>query len=117
MTVPAGALRDRVTFRRRAADTSGERLGDWEVDTAFDMAARLAWIRGGEQTLQGRLQGVQPFVATVRTCAATRALDNGWSLLNARTGEAFNIQAIEPTKGAERAFLDVLATRDGSSGG
>lgn len=114
--IPAGELSNKVTFRRRALDANGDRLGGWADQVTLSARRTTVRTRGSEQELQGRIQGLQPVLFTVRLCSAIRGLDNTWSALDVRSGEEFNIVAVEPTKGDERRFVDVLATKDGTSG-
>ncbi len=103
---PAGKLRDRLTFQRRAADANGEPLGPWE--DAFTVSADLVYLRGSEAVQEQRLQGVQPVIITVRASSDARQISNAWQALNARPPhQTFDIKSIEPSR--DVGFLDVLA--------
>lgn len=102
----AGALTERMTFQRRAENANGHRLGDWE--TQFSRPAAITYLRGGEQALEQRLQGVQPVVLTVRKESLTEAIDNSWRVIDARDStRSFDIKSAAPAK--DRKFIDILA--------
>lgn len=65
--MPAGVLRERVRFERRAT-TAGDGAGNFENAWApiVEVWARIAPARGRETVLASKLQGVQPVEITVR---------------------------------------------------
>lgn len=102
----SGALDRRVVFQQQAVTRPGVRNGDWTDD--FARWCSIAWLRGGEGVLEGRLAGNAPAVITVRDDAETRQVTGAW---RARTESGivatFNIKSITPAK--EKGFLDILA--------
>lgn len=111
----AGQLTEEVRFERRAVDGNGDRLGDWG-DDAFEVAAQATFLRGGEAVTEQRLQGNQPVVFTVYDSSRTRLLDNSWRGVHLKTGKAYNVKGVAPHR-TQRAFLDVTALHDGTTGG
>lgn len=102
----SGQLDTRVTFQQRAPDDNGDPLGDWE--DGFTRWAQVQYLRGGEGVIQGRLQGRDPAVITVRDEAATREITTAWRAVT-QTGPqmTFNLRSWTPAK--ERGFIDILA--------
>lgn len=100
----AGELRDRVTVQRRAVDANGDRLGDWEVK--FSRATKILNLRGGEGTLQQRIQGNQPVLLVVRADPDTRPIDNSFRAINHRTMQIYDLSAASETQG--RAWVEIL---------
>lgn len=100
----AGELRDRITLQRRATDSNGDALGGWE--TRFKRATKLLNLRGGEGTLQQRIQGNQPVLLVVRACPDTRAIDNSFRAINHRTRQIYDLSAASETP--DRTWVEVL---------
>jgi SPP1 family predicted phage head-tail adaptor len=90
----ASELRDKVTFRRRAAvsDGYGNTEGDWADE--FTVPARV-WPRlGGEQVMAARLAGSQLASITVRQSTQTMQVTTDWMLRDDRKGTEYNIRSI-----------------------
>jgi head-tail adaptor len=106
--MPAGPLRERVTLQRfiGTPDAFGHTAGTWV--TQFTTAAGIAYLRGGEAVTSARLQAVQPAIVTVRNAVATRGIEPGWRLVNARGGEVFNIRERPRESKDNRGFLEML---------
>lgn len=102
----AGAARAKVTLQRRGEDANGDRLGPWE-DVA-DRSAEIVYLRGGEGVVAQRLQGEQPVVVAVRSCAVTRQIDNAWRAINTRSRQIYDIASAAPSDDA--AWIEMLAT-------
>lgn len=104
----AGLLRERVLLQQRAADANGDPTGAWI--TQFVCSARIQYLRGGERVQEGRLQGEQPTVISVRSCAATRAVTDGWRVVDRiDASRVWDIKAVEPDE--RRAWVDLICTR------
>lgn len=93
--MPAGELRERVAFERRAVADDGfgnETAG--EFGEAFRVAARIKPARGGETVQAARLAGRQPVVVTVRCSSDTRRVTTDWRVRDVRAGVIYNIRSI-----------------------
>lgn len=105
----AGALKDRVTFQRRALDANNERLGAWE--NMFSRAAHLLYQTGSETVTEARLQGRQPVRITVRDESAVRAVTNGWRAINTRdVAQSFDLKTVPiPSKALGPLYVELQA--------
>lgn len=104
--MPAGELRERVTFEKRASadDGYGNTQGAWAAQ--FSVSARIRMLRGTETVMAQRLSGVQPVVVTVYSETRTRALTPDWRLVDARVGTVYNIRTVTPDE--RKVFIDLL---------
>lgn len=113
----AGDLRERLHFQRRAIGDDGfggEATGEFE--TVFTCAARRRPLKGGEGVMASRLNGVQPYIVTVRQSSQTRSVTTAWRIVDARNPRrVMNITAISDPDG-RRAWFDILAIEGGSGG-
>lgn len=110
----AGDLRERVVFEKRGRQSDGGGNFGTAWGSPVSMAARIQSLRGGEAVMADRLQGRQPFIITVRSCMATRAVTSAWRARNERTGVIYNITSVAPDESG--AFIDVLATAGEAEG-
>lgn len=105
-------LRDRVALQQRGLDDNGDPLGPWQVvpSQAGDQAwaAQIIRLKGGEQVMGQRLQGVSPAVIAVRACTATRAITSAWRAVDKRTGQVHEITDVSET--ADRVWIEILTT-------
>lgn len=104
----AGNLRERVTFQRRAdiPDGMGNMAENW-VDLCGPFSSRIRPINGKEEVLVGKLSGVQPFEIEVRSCGAIRAVTTADRAVNTRTGQTYDITAIQ-NPDERNAYLSIL---------
>jgi head-tail adaptor len=104
--MPAGELRGKIGFYNRVPiDTDyGTAAGDWVLQ--FTRSSRIRYLRGGEEVMGQRLEGVSPIVLTVRSGEETRQITSGWQARNERTGEQFQIRAVTPDE--KTAWIDLL---------
>lgn len=82
-----GALRYRLNFQKRAdvADGWGGTVpGSGGFTTQFTLDAHLRPLRGTETVMAARLEGRQPYVATVRAVPGVDAVTSSWRLVDAR---------------------------------
>lgn len=101
-----GRMRGRVRFERREEidDGYGNVEGAW---VAFaTVAARLRFMRGGEQVLEQRIVGVQPVIITVRASTETRQVSTGDRAVNTRNGTPLDIKSVAPDEVG--AFIEIL---------
>ena len=112
--MPAGQLRERVIFEQRSTeeDGAGNYVDEWVPSDP--VAARIQYLKAGEEVMGQRLSGTQPVVITVRSSAFTRSLTASWRARDARSGKTFNLAAPRPDE--RRAYIDFLATSGGADG-
>lgn len=105
--MPAGELRERVAFDKRAAASDG--YGNEEGDFAeqFTRAARIQPKLGGEQVLASRLVGVQPFIIRVRYDSMTATVTEAWRIRDARNGAQYAIRS-KANVDERRRYIDFL---------
>ena len=103
---------DRITLQQRGLDDNGDRLGPWEVvpSEAGDgsWAAKIIRLKGGEQVMEQRLQGVQPAVIVLRASTVTLAICSAWRAIDMLSGQVHEITAANKTE--DRAWVEVLTT-------
>lgn len=87
----AGSLSERITFQ--ALDNIPDEWGGTSTGYVdqFTEPARMMPKVGGEGVTASRLQGVQPFLCTVRSSTRTRQITPAWRAVNERTGTTYNI--------------------------
>lgn len=105
----AGELTERIEFQARApldppGDENGTAIGAWRHQ--FFASAKLVPLRRGESVLAGRLAGVQPYIMTIHAQPAAANITTAWRVVNARTGESFNIRTVE--RDPKRGSIDLL---------
>jgi SPP1 family predicted phage head-tail adaptor len=100
-------LYNRVSFQAPVSTDDGH--GGVEVgwSTGFQIRAHFRYLRGSEVVLAARLAGKQPVVVTVPNCSDARGVTAGWRMVDARTGDEFNVRAA-PVPTDDRQFLEVL---------
>lgn len=105
----AGELRERIAFDRRAivSDGYGNEQGDWQEQ--FVVHARIRPLRGGEQVMASRLQGVQPVIIKVRVSSWTRQIEPDWRARDVRTNVVY---ALKPKANSDEKgkYFEILAT-------
>ncbi|MBO9194331.1 head-tail adaptor protein [Rhizobium sp. 16-449-1b] len=108
----SGALRERLHFQSRAMVDDGygnEQAGDFA--TVFTTAARLTPIKGSEPVIASRLAGVQPYIISIRSCVAARAVTTAWRAVDARNpSRIFNITSAANVD-EKNAYIDMMATQ------
>jgi head-tail adaptor len=105
----SGQMREKIRFQRRTSTPDGfgnNELG-WTV-LSGPFSARIRPINGKEEVLVGKLAGVQPFEIVVWSSNATRAVTTEDRAVNARTGQAYDITAIQNSD-ERNGFLSMLA--------
>lgn len=110
----AGALSERVAFLE--PDNIDDGYGGITTGYVerFQGAARLAPRLGSEPVIASRLQGVQPFLLTVRSSTATRAVTPAWRVRNVRTGRTYNIKTAVNVD-ERNAYIEMLVV-EGEAG-
>lgn len=105
--------RERVTFYSRAPDQFDEPAGPFAP--AFDRAAQIVFLRGGETVLGQRLQSKRTAVITVQADPETLTITSAWRCVNAESGDRFDI--VEAGRTEKRDKVTLLATTGGADGG
>lgn len=102
----AGELHNRFAFDARVEqqDGRGNTVASWLE--RFQCRAGVLNMRGGETVMAARLEGRRPVVVTVRNFPATRQVTTDWRCRDVRTGEAFNVRAVQPSQ--DRAYIEFL---------
>ena len=111
----AGALRERVHCQSWVEGDDGYGRAVMGFETVATVAAGFHANRGGEAVMASRLAGKQPYVVTIRSSEATRAVTPAWRLVDARAGNnaqgepkrVFDIKAITDSDG-KNAWLELL---------
>ncbi len=111
-----GSRRRRLRFERKVSAPDG--LGNDEG--AFQPLCGPFWatltpLVGGEEVLAQRLDGVQPYTASLRCCEALLGVTVADRAVDDRSGELFDIKAITNPDGrnAQLAFLLKSGTTPG----
>lgn len=60
----------------------------------FRMSADVIVMKGGEDVMAARLEGIQPIILRVRVCGLTKRVTTDWQARDVRTKEAYNIMTI-----------------------
>lgn len=107
--ISAGRMRERLSFQRRldgAPDELGNTQSVWTQIAVC--AARVEPLRGREEIIGARIQGVEAYRLTVRwqalldtLRAADRAVDTR------RPNVVFNLKSVLPSE--RRDFIDIIA--------
>lgn len=103
----AGQLRGRITFAVRSTGVDEYGNGESAFVDQFTVAARVQFLRGGENVMAERLQGNQPVVITVRASSDTRQITTDWRATDAHDPElVYNVRSASP--GERRDYIDLL---------
>jgi len=96
MALKAGDLDRRVGFFERveSVDGYGNTKAGYPDQPAFSVSARIVPRLGGEQVLQGRLEGVNLVNIIVRRSVQTLGVTTAWMAKDMRSGEVYNIRSI-----------------------
>jgi head-tail adaptor len=106
MAVGEFTFRFRFEKRETLDDGYGNTVaGEWVLQ--FSRFAGLAYRRGGEGVIAGRLEGRQPAILMVRRDPDTRQITNDWRCIDDAEGRVFAIRE-NPTTTDDRHFLEML---------
>ncbi len=118
--MPAGALRESVTFQRLGAG-AGDGAGNFA--TAFAnipglvaVAAQLRPVKQAEVVLAEGVQGRVLFEVTLRWTDAAAGINAGDRMVDARTGATFNVKSPAMNPDQHRKYIRVLAEQGGADG-
>ncbi len=106
--VGAGALREIFAYDRRIQldDGYGNITGDWQEQ--FRAATGLAPLKGGEVVLAARLEGRQPYIATIRYSTSAALVTTDWRCRDVRTGATYAVTTHVPR--ARKDYIDMIVT-------
>ena len=109
----AHMLRERVLCQSKepATDEFGVPVpGGGQFKTRFSVRAGLKPRNGGEVVLAGRLEGVQPYILTVRQDQYTRQITTSWRLVDANDPKRiFAIRSLADPDN-KRQWLELLVS-------
>lgn len=90
----AGSLSELVAFEAEIEgdDGFGGVIVGWSE--VFTEPARLKPMRGNEEIIASRLQGLQPYTMTVRSNERTRTVTTAWRARNKRSGASYAIKSV-----------------------
>ncbi len=118
MRMQAGHLTRRVTFDRPHVLDDGHHgeVQGWDTDV-LTVWAHMAYLRGGEDVIAGRLAGRQPVVVTIHRSTDVLEIDETWRMRDAQdgawtadahwTGPVFAIRE-RPKPTQDRLWLELL---------
>lgn len=110
----AGALRERLHFQKRLDGDDGwgnpvSGAGEWV--TQFTAYAGLRPLRGSEAVMADRLDGLQPYVVTIRHQRAALDVTSSWRLVDARNpNRTFAIKSPLADPDGKNQWLEFLAS-------
>lgn len=90
------------------SDGQGGQSEGW-TENVHACKASFLYLRGGEAALQGRLEGKQPVVVTIRLNASSEAIEPHWRMRDTVRGDIYNIRSIVPTD--DRHWLEMTCER------
>lgn len=113
----AGRLDRRLTFEapKEISNGAGNFVDGFEPQ--FTVAASVLPLRGGEDVMASRLQGVQPAIVTIRNSTQARRITSAWRSVDPRAGMNEHgkpnlvFQVKEPPRVSDdRSMLEMLVT-------
>ena len=116
--VGAGDLGERFIIERDMAtpDWSGHPgEPDWQT-VVGPISGGIQFMRGGEAVIAARLTARQPAILTIRNSVSARSILPSDRVINARTGEIFNIREQPRVSRDNRGFLETLVEAGASDG-
>lgn len=113
-TVGAGPLRELWAFDERITidDGAGNTQGEWQE--RFRCAARAETLKGGETVMAARLEGRQPYAATIRYSAKSALVTSDWRARDVRSGVTFAISTV--TTRPRRDYRDLIVIEGPADG-
>lgn len=118
--MPAGALRESVTFQRQGTagnDGRGNTLQAFaNITGAVSIAAQLKPIRASEVVLTEGVQGRVLYEVVVRHTSVTAGIKVGDRMLNARTAATFNVKSPPTNRDMHNKYLTILVEAGGADG-
>ena len=105
----AGDLDNRFTLQRDIAepDWTGH-PGDPDWQDQFTVWGKITFMRGGETVIAARLTARQPAILTIRISAQALTILPSDRIVDARTGEMFNIREQPRRSRDDPGLLEML---------
>jgi len=103
----AGVRKEVLAYetRQEIDDGAGNPVsGPWVEQ--FRTSAQMHPLRGTEAVMASRLQGIQPYLVTVRCYSATLCITTDGRLRDTRSGVTYNITSAVPRE--KRDYIDML---------
>lgn len=119
--MPAGQLRERVTFRRQVAD-AGDGAGNYgsafsDITGATRIHAGLTPLSQAEVVLSQGVSGRQVFEVIVRYSATLAAITVGDKMVDARDAtRTFNVKSPPMNVDKHRRYLKLIVEQGGADG-
>jgi head-tail adaptor len=118
--MPAGQLRERVTFQRRVAGDDGmgnTTTGAWAALAGVTaISARLRPLKQAETVLAEGVQGRSSYEVTIRHTAAGLGINVGDRMIDTRTSRTFNVKSPPQNTDEHRKYLRILVEQGGADG-
>lgn len=86
---------------------------DWQE--LFSAHVAIKYMRGSETVVAARLTARQPAILTMRNSTSRQAVGPSDRVVDARTGEIFNIRE-KPRRTVDRLWLEVMIEAGASDG-
>lgn len=90
--------------RQQVEDGFGNTVGDFVEQ--FTVHGAIKHLRGGEDVLASRLEGVHPVLITVRNSWLTRKITTDWRMIDTRNSTEYAVRDV--THETDRAFISLL---------
>jgi hypothetical protein len=118
--MPAGQLRESVTFQRLgsgAGSTLRNQLTDFaNIADLISLPAQIKPLRQGEVVLAEGVQGRVLFEVTLRHTAATAGIRVGDRMVDARSGATFNVKSPPTNPDMRTKYTKVMVEQGGADG-
>jgi head-tail adaptor len=118
--MPAGQLRERVTFQRRAPGGDGRgnpNKGAWtDLSGATAISARLKPLKQTEAVSAEGVQGRSSYEVTIRYTAAGLGVTVGDRMKDTRSGRTFNVKSPPQNTDEHRKYLRIIVEEGGADG-
>lgn len=118
--MPAGALRESVTFQRLGAG-AGDGAGNYgtafaNITDLIALPAQLKPLRQGEVVLAEGVQGRVLYEVTLRHTASAAGIKVGDRMVDARSGATFNVKSPPTNPDMRDKYVKVLVEQGGADG-
>ena len=104
--VGAGSLRELFAFDKRPLTPDGYGNSEGDFAEQFRSALGLQSLKGSEAVMASRLEGKQPYIATVRYSAQTAQITPDWRCRDVRTGKGYAITTHVPR--SRKDYVDMI---------
>jgi hypothetical protein len=108
-------LHERYGFDKRGEVDDGYGnvvSGPWVEQ--FETRGARRFFRGVEKAQDAASTSMQKMIITVRSFADARSVTPAWRVVDKRSGETYNVLAVEPNQ--DRLFIDFIVQSGGADG-